>query len=378
MAEIKRKNAKKKSAGRQAWDAVLTGISYMIPFIVGGGVLWGIAKAMGGYNIAADMKALVADGGSYKDYTLAMVIYSIGSAIFDVCVPVIGAYTAYALSDKPGLAPGFAVGVISNTIKAGFLGAVVGGIIAGYVVNFLKDASKKVPSSVQSVFPILIIPVVGTMVTSLLMWYVIGVPIGWFMTAITSLLTNLQGIGGAVFGAAIGIGMSTDQGGPISKAVALVANGLNADGILGPAACKMCGGMQNPLGVCFAQIIDRFAGKKKFTEKERSTTVSGLVLACCYIQEYVIPFLVQDTWRCIIPCMIGGAISGGLCGYFALESAAVHGGVFVIPMMSNPLQFVLFWFAGAAVNGILYFLLRKPVAAEGDMAGNGVLDQLLG
>jgi len=178
--------------------------------------------------------------------------------------------------------------------------------------------------------------------------------------------------------AAIGIGMSTDQGGPISKAVALVANGLNADGILGPAACKMCGGMQNPLGVCFAQIIDRFAGKKKFTEKERSTTVSGLVLACCYIQEYVIPFLVQDTWRCIVPCMIGGAISGGLCGYFALESAAVHGGVFVIPMMSNPLQFILFWFAGAAVNGILYFLLRKPVDEEGDMAGNGVLDQLLG
>ena len=165
MAEIQRKNAKKKSAGRQAWDAVLTGISYMIPFIVGGGVLWGIAKAMGGYNIAADMKAV----GGYTEYTLAMVIYAIGSAIFDVCVPVIGAYTAYALADKPGLAPGFAVGVISNTIKAGFLGAVVGGIIAGYIVNFLKDCSKKVPSSVQSVFPILIIPVVGTAVTSLLM-----------------------------------------------------------------------------------------------------------------------------------------------------------------------------------------------------------------
>ena len=377
MAEIKRKNAKK-NPGRQAWDAVLTGISYMIPFIVGGGVLWGIAKAMGGYNIGADMVALIANGGSYKDFTLAMVIYSIGSAIFDVCVPIIGAYPAYALSDKPGLAPGFAVGVISNTIKAGFLGAVVGGIVAGYIVNFLKDSSKKVPTSVQSVFPILIIPVVGTALTSLLMWYVIGVPIGWFMTAITSALTHLQGVGGAVFGAAIGIGMSTDQGGPISKAVALVANGLNADGILGPAACKMCGGMHNPLGVCFAQIIDRFAGKKKFTEKERSTTASGLVLACCYIQEYVIPFLVQDTWRCIIPCMIGGAISGGLCGYFALESAAVHGGVFVIPMMSNPLQFVAFWFIGAAVNGVLYVLLRKPVSEDGDMAGNGVLDQLLG
>ena len=241
------------------------------------------------------------------------------------------------------------------------------------LLDFLTGAKWKPGNDIYGILPMILGSIYITAGA-----VVIGVPIGWFMTAITSLLTNLQGIGGAVFGAAIGIGMSTDQGGPISKAVALVANGLNADGILGPAACKMCGGMQNPLGVCFAQIIDRFAGKKKFTEKERSTTVSGLVLACCYIQEYVIPFLVQDTWRCIIPCMIGGAISGGLCGYFALESAAVHGGVFVIPMMSNPLQFVLFWFAGAAVNGILYFLLRKPVEAEGDMADNGVLDQLLG
>lgn len=373
MAEIQRKNAKKRSQGRVVWDAVLTGISYMIPFIVGGGVLEGLAKAMGGYNIAADMKEL-----TYTAYSFAMVVYAIGAAIFDVSVPVIGAYVAYALTDKPGLAPGFAVGVISNTIKAGFLGALIGGILAGYIVNLLKSWSKKVPSSVQSVFPILVIPVVGTGVTSLLMWYVIGVPIGWLMTLITGALMNLQGVGGFIFGAAIGAGMSTDQGGPISKAVALVANGLNADGVLGPAACKMCGGMQNPLGVCFAQIIDRFTGKKKFTEKERSTTLSGVVLACCYIQEYVIPFLVQDTWRCLVPCLIGGAISGGLCGYFALESVAVHGGVFVIPMMSNPLQFILFWFAGAAVTGILYFLLRKPVAEEGNMAGNGVLDQLLG
>lgn len=372
MAEIKRKNAKKKSQGAIVWDAVLTGISYMIPFIVGGGVLWGVAKAMGGYDIASAMKGLAP-----AEYSPAMVIYAFGSAIFDVCVPIIGAYIAYALADKPGLAPGFAVGVVSNSIKAGFLGAVVGGILAGYVVNLLKQGSKRVPSSIQSVFPILLIPVVGTLISCLLMWYVIGVPIGWFMTAVSAALMNLRGVGGLVFGAAIGAGMSIDQGGPISKAVALVANGLNADGILGPAACKMCGGMQNPLGVCIAQIIDRFTGGRKFTAKERSTTLSGLVLACCYIQEYVIPFLVQDTWRLLIPCLLGGAISGGLCGYFALESAAVHGGVFVIPMMSNPLHFVLFWFAGALVTGVLYFLLRKPVAEDEEMNGNGVLDQLL-
>lgn len=374
MAEIQRKGAKKKSQGAIIWDAVLTGISYMIPFIVGGGVIEGIAKAMGGYNIAADMAAV----GDYTQYTLAMVVYAIGAAIFDVSVPIIGAYIGWALADKPGLAPGFAVGVISNTIKAGFLGAVIGGLIAGYITIWLKDLSKKVPTDVSSVFPILLIPVISTGVTSLVMWYIVGVPISWIMNIITGALTNLQGVGGFVFGAAIGAGMSTDQGGPISKAVALVANGLNADGILGPAACKMCGGMQNPLGVCIAQIIDRFTGKKKFTDKERSTTISGLVLACCYIQEYVIPFLVQDTWRCLVPCLIGGAISGGLCGYFALESAAVHGGVFVIAMMSNPLQFILFWFAGALVTGTLYFLLRKPVDQEAEMAGNGVLDKLLG
>lgn len=372
MAEIQRKKVKKQSQSAVIWDAVLTGISYMIPFIVGGGVLWGVAKAMGGYNIGSEMADL-----AYTAYTPAMVIYAIGSAIFNICVPIIGAYIAYALSDKPGLAPGFAVGVISNTIKAGFLGAVLGGILAGYIVIWLKKASKNVPNSLQSVFPILVIPVVATVITSLLMWYVIGVPIGWCMGIITNFLTDLQGIGGFVFGAAIGAGMSVDQGGPFSKAVALVTNGLNADGIYGPTACKMCGGMQNPLGICIAQTIDRFTGKKKFTQKERDTTISGMVLACCYIQEYVIPFLVQDTWRCLIPCMIGGAISGGLAGFAGLESPAPHGGVFVVALMSNPLQFVLFWFIGAAVTGILYFLLRKPVSEEQQMGENGVLDKLL-
>lgn len=372
MAEIRRKNYKQASQATIAWNAVLTGISYMIPFIVGGGVLWGIAKAMGGYNIAAEMKGVPLD-----QYTLAMLIYTIGSAIFNVCVPIIAAFTAYALADKPALAPGFAVGVISNLIKAGFLGAVVGGLIAGYIVIYLKQLSRKVPSSIQSVFPILIIPVIASALSCMIMYYILGIPISWFMGIISSSLMQLEGIGGFVFGAAIGAGMSIDQGGPISKAVALVANGLNADGILGPAACKMCGGMQNPLGVCVAQIIDRFSGKRKFTEKERSTTASGLVLACCYIQEYAIPFLVQDTWRCLVPCMLGGALSGGLAGYFALESPAVHGGIFVIPMMSNPMHFIAFWFAGALLSGTLYFILRKPVTEEANDLGNGVLDQLL-
>ena len=371
MAEIKRKGtkAKKKSEATRIKDAIMTGVSYMIPFIVGGGVLQGIAKAMGGYNIANDMAGL-----AWGDYTFAMTINAIGGAIFTVAVPIIGAYVAFALTDKPGLAPGFAVGTVSVTIGAGFLGALVGGIMVGYVTDFLKQLSKKAPEDVKSVFPILLIPVGSTLICCLLMWYVIGVPIGWFMGALEALLTSLQGIGKFAFGAAIGAGMSTDQGGPISKAVALFSNGLNTEGILGPTASKMCGGMQNPLGVCIAMLI---GGKKKFTDKERSTLVSGLVLACCYIQEYVIPFLIKDTWRCIVPCMIGGAVSGGTVMMLGVESAAVHGGVFVVAMMSNPLAFVGCWFLGAVVTGVLYAILRKPIVEGAADEGNAILDQLM-
>ena len=334
-------------------------------------MLQGIAKAMGGYNVAAEAAKL-----AWSEYTLAMTVNAIGGAIFTVAVPIIGAYVAFALADKPGLAPGFAVGAISVTIQAGFLGALVGGILVGYLVNWLKDLSKKAPKDIQSVFPILIIPVFATLISCALMWYVLGVPIGWFMNALEDLLLGMQGFGLFAFGAAIGAGMSTDQGGPISKAVALFANGLNTEGILGPTASKMCGGMQNPLGVVFAMFLDTLTGKKKFTEDERSTMISGLVLACCYIQEYVIPFIISDTWRVIVPCMIGGAISGGLCMLFGVESPAVHGGVFVVAMTSNPLQFILFWFAGALVTGTLFFIIRKPRSEENGQQGNAILDQL--
>ncbi|QWT17940.1 PTS fructose transporter subunit IIC [Collinsella sp. zg1085] len=371
MAEIQRKGAKakKKSELVRMKDAIMTGVSYMIPFIVGGGVLQGIAKAMGGYDIAAQAANL-----PWSEFTLAMTIHAIGAAIFTVAVPIIGAYVAFALADKPGIAPGFAVGVVSTTVAAGFLGALVGGIMAAYVTNYLKELSRKVPEDVKSVFPILLIPVGSTLICCLMMWYVIGVPIGWLMTGLETLLTNLQGFGRFAFGAAIGAGMSTDQGGPISKAVALFTNGLNTQGILGPTASKMCGGMQNPLGICIAMLL---GGKKKFSKKERSTIVSGLVLGCCYIQEYVIPFLIKDTWRCIIPCMIGGAVSGGTVMLLGVESAAVHGGVFVVAMMSNPLVFVGCWLLGACVTGVLYAILRQPLEPDMTDGGNAILDQLM-
>jgi PTS system fructose-specific IIC component len=377
MAELQRKGAKKKSQWSVIKEAIFTGVSYMIPVIVGGGVLQGIAKGIGGYDIASQAAEL-----AYTQYTFAMVLNAIGAAIMDLSVPIIGAYCAYSIAEKPGLAPGFAVGFISVTIKAGFLGALVGGVLAGYVVNVMKGWMKKAPKDLQSVFPILLIPVGATAFVCLVMWYIIGVPIAWFMTALTSFLTGLEGAGAFVFGAAIGAMMSIDQGGPIGKACALFTNGLNADGIFGPTASKMCGGMQNPIGICIAMLI---GGKKKFTDNERQTIVSGLILGCCYIQEYVIPFLVKDPVRVLVCCMCGGAVSGGLAMSFGLESMATHGGVFVVPLMtaganapfSGPVMFILCWLAGALVTGVSYALVKPALDADAVDMGNPILDKLV-
>ncbi|GJM55580.1 PTS fructose transporter subunit IIC [Coriobacteriaceae bacterium] len=379
MAELARKGAKsaKKSQGAVIKEAIFTGVSYMIPVIVGGGVLQGIAKAMGGYDIAQQAAEL-----AYTQFTFAMVLNAIGAAIMNLSVPIIGAYSAYAIAEKPGLAPGFAVGFISVTTQTGFLGALVGGILAGYLVNWMKDLMKKAPKDLQSVFPILLIPVCATLIVCLAMWYVIGVPIAWFMGALTTFLTGLEGGSRFIFGAAIGAMMSIDQGGPIGKATALFTNGLNADGVFGPTASKMCGGMQNPIGICIAMLL---GGKKKFAENERQTIVSGLILGCCYIQEYVIPFLVKDPIRVLVCCMCGGAVSGGLAMTFGLESMATHGGVFVVPLMTasadapfaGPVMFLLCWLAGALVTGVSYALVKAPISATETDTGNPILDNLV-
>ena len=368
MAEIARKK-KKRSQAVIIKDAVMTGISYMIPIIVGGGVIQGFAKALGGYDIANAAAAVAA-----SEYTFAMVVNAIGAALMTLTVPVIAAYVAFAMADKPGLAPGFAVGTISVTMNAGFLGGLVGGIFVGYVVNWAKELSKKAPKDIQSVFPIFVIPVGCTLVCGLLMWYVIGVPIAWLMTLLTDFLTHLSGGSKIVFGAVVGALMSIDHGGPICKATGQFINAFAVEGLYVPLAAKMCGGIQNPLGIVIAMFL---GGKKKFTDAERSTALSGVILSCCYIQEYCIPFLVRDTWRVMVPCMCGGATASALCMFFGVECPAVHGGIFVVPMMSNPLLFILFWIIGACVTGTLYAILRRPLSGEEGDEGNAILDQLM-
>lgn len=350
MAEIKRKKVSKKSQLMFIKDSLMTGISYMIPVIVGGAILQAIAKAMGGYDIGSHMSSVD---------SLDKVIFLIGTCLINFTVPVIGGYTAYAMGDKPALAPGLAMGSIALTLNTGFVGGLVGGIIAGYLTITIKKI--KVPKALQGIMPILVIPVVVTLLSGLLMYYVFGTPIAWFMGMLTDFLVSLSGGSKFVLGAVIGAMMCTDNGGPINKTAATFVNALNADGFFIPTSAKMCGGMTSPLGIAIAVLL---GGKKKFTDGEREQAKTLAILSCCYIQEGVIPFQVNDPIRVTASCMTGGAITGGLCLLYGLESPAVHGGAFVIPMTSNPLLFIGLWALGGCITGVLYAFLRKPLLKD--------------
>ncbi len=347
MAEIKRKTNTKKSQGMFIKDSIMTGISYMIPVIVGGGVLQAIAKMMGGYDIGSHMQEID---------TLAKVIMLIGQSLMNFTVPAIAAFIAYAMADKPGIAPGLAMGALANSINTGFVGGVVGGLLVGYIVIAFKKL--KVPKALSGIMPIMIIPTFATLISGLLMYYVFGVPIKAFMGALTGMLLSLSTGSKFVMGAVIGAMICFDHGGPINKTAALFVNGLNADGFLIPTSAKMCAGMTAPLGIALATVL---GGKKKFSPGEREQAKSLAILSCCYVQEGVIPFLMKDPVRVAISCMTGGAITGGLCMVTALESPAVHGGAFVIAMTSKPLLFIGLWALGACVTGVLYAILRKPL-----------------
>ena len=218
-----------------------------------------------------------------------------------------------------------------------------------------------VPKDFQGIMSIMVIPVVSTLVCGMLMYYVIGRPIAWFMSVLQAWLISLSSASRFLLGAVIGAGMCVDYGGPIGKSVSAFTNGLNAEGLFVPTSAKMCSGMTAPLGIAIATFL---GGKKKFSDDDRENAKSALYLSCCYIEEACIPFLIKDPVRVILSTAIGGALTGGLCLMLSLESPALHGGVFAIPLTSNPLLFIGLWFLGSVVTGIIYATIKKPLLVE--------------
>lgn len=332
----------------------LTAISYMLPLVVTAGLLIAIGNLTGG-QVIEDYQS---------NYSVWDALVSLGVQGMGLLAPVISAAIAYSIADRPGIAPGLMMGLIANSIGAGFLGGMLGGYLVGFFVSFLVT-NLKVPKWAQGLMPMMIVPVVSTIVIGLLMYFVVGVPIVWLTNSLTEFLTNLQGSGRFLFGAIVGGMAAFDFGGPVNKVASLFADGLLLEGVLEPEAVKVLASMVPPFGVTISWLLAKAFRKPKYTELEEENIKVAFPMGLCMITEGVIPIAAVDPLRVIFSCTTGAAIGGGLSMSWGVGSPVPSGGVFIIPAMTDPIKFTIALLIGSAITGILLFILKKePVEAQ--------------
>jgi len=329
---------------------LMTGVSYMLPVIVAGGLSLALAFAFGG---------IPEPGQSYPEGSLAWAFTLIGGeTAFGVFVGVLSAFIAYSIADRPGIAPGLIGGLLASSIGAGFLGGIVSGFLAGYLVKFLSD-KLRLPSVLAGLMPVLILPFVGTVVVGLLMIYVIGPPVAGVLNAMTGWLQSL-GTGNAVLlGLVLGAMMAFDMGGPVNKAAYAFALGIISQ-VNTPIAAVMAAGMTPPLGLALAAFLFR----NRFDAEEREAAKPAIVLGLAFITEGAIPFAAKDPFRVIPSLMLGSATAAALSMYFNIGSRAPHGGafVFLIPnAITNLLLYVVAILAGTFVTALALLILKRPL-----------------
>ncbi|MGW0778728.1 PTS fructose transporter subunit IIABC [Streptomyces sp. NPDC002835] len=341
---------------------LMTGVSYMVPFVAAGGLLIALAFAIGGYEI--NSAPSVAEHFVWGEAaSWAALMFQIGGAAFGFLVPVLAGYIAYGMADRPGLVPGFVGGALAVTIEAGFLGGLAAGLIAGAVVKAIQRV--RVPAVLRGVMPVVVIPLISSAVVGFLMFVVVGKPIASLQKAMTDWLSGLSGGNAVLLGVLLGLMMCFDLGGPVNKvAYAFAVGGLAAptEGSLKVMAAVMAAGMVPPLGMALATTVRG----KLFTKTERDNGKAAWVLGASFISEGAIPFAAADPLRVIPSAMAGGAVTGALSMAFGATLRAPHGGVFVVPLIGQPLLFLLAVAAGTAVTAALVVLLkshRKPETA---------------
>ncbi|MFD1671022.1 PTS fructose transporter subunit IIC [Agrilactobacillus yilanensis] len=339
---------------------VMTGISYMIPIVVAGGILGALAKGFGGYNIGDAVQPGVTPWSNLDPFSWTGFwwgVNQIGSYAMTFAVAVMAAGTAYSIAGRPGIAPAFILGYVANDTKAGFIGGLILAFAVGYFVNFMKKW--KVPKWMNGLMPVLIIPVITTFVVGMLFTVFLSQPLAFIMIKFQNWIISLNGGSKAIIGAVIGACMGFDLGGPVNKTASLAANALGADGIFAPWAAKLIGGMTPPIGAFIAVMI----AKKKFSREQVETAKTALPMGLCFITEGVLPFAAADPIRFIISSVLGSSAAGAIALGLGCESPAAHGGVFVVPMMTHPLYFLLALLVGSAVTGIVYAVLKRPETA---------------
>lgn len=348
----------KESIGHQIYKHLMNGVSHMLPFVVGGGILIAIAFLIDGFSV--DLNSLPADQrANFGTITqVAALFKGIGGTAFGFMLPILAGFIAMSIADRPGLAVGFVGGSIAANGTSGFLGALVAGFVAGYIVNLLKKIFSKLPESLDGVKPVLLYPLLGIFLIGVIMQFVVEPPIGALNTAINNGLNGLNGASAVVLGVLLGGMMAIDMGGPVNKAAYVFGTASIAAGNYNIMAAVMIGGMVPPLAIALATIFF----KNKFTAEERKAGPTNFIMGLSFITEGAIPFAASDPLHVLPACAVGSAVAGGLSMAFGCTLMAPHGGIFVVPTIGNPLMYLVALVIGAFIACGLLGLLKKKVS----------------
>ena len=347
------------SVGHQIYKHLMNGVSHMLPFVIGGGILIAIAFLIDGF--AVDLNSLPFDERSnFGTITpMAAMFKSIGGVAFGFMLPILAGFIAMSIADRPGLALGFLGGAIAANGKSGFLGALAAGFIAGYVVLLLKKIFSKLPSALEGMVPILLIPVFGLLITGAGMVYVIEPVVGFINTALNNGLKNMSGANIILLGALLGAMMAVDMGGPVNKAAYVFGTAQIAAGNYDIMAAVMIGGMVPPIAIAIASLLF----KNKFTEQERKAGPTNFVMGLSFITEGAIPFAAADPLHVIPACVVGAGVAGGLSAAFNCTLMAPHGGIFVFPVVGHAAMYLVALVVGSIISALLLGVLKKKVVA---------------
>lgn len=348
----------KESIGHQIYKHLMNGVSHMLPFVVGGGILIAIAFLIDGFSV--DLNSLPADQrANFGTITQGAALFKgIGGTAFGFMLPILAGFIAMSIADRPGLAVGFVGGSIAANGTSGLLGALVAGFVAGYIVNLLKKIFSKLPESLDGVKPVLLYPLLGIFLIGVIMQFVVEPPIGALNTAINNGLNGLNGASAVVLGVLLGGMMAIDMGGPVNKAAYVFGTASIAAGNYNIMAAVMIGGMVPPLAIALATIFF----KNKFTAEERKAGPTNFIMGLSFITEGAIPFAASDPLHVLPACAVGSAVAGGLSMAFGCTLMAPHGGIFVVPTIGNPLMYLVALVIGAFIACGLLGLLKKKVS----------------
>ena len=343
--------------GHQIYTQLMNGVSHMLPFVVGGGILIALAFLIDGLSV--DLNSLPADQrANFGTITpVAALLKGIGGTAFGFMLPVLAGFIAMAIGDRPALAIGFVGGMMAANGKSGFLGALVAGFVAGYIIVLLRKVCDKLPQAIEKIAPVLIYPVVGILIMGLFMTFIVEPIMGGINTGLNNALTGMGGSSKIILGMILGGMMAIDMGGPFNKAAYVFGTAAIAAGNYDIMAAVMIGGMTPPCAIALATLLF----KDKFTKEQRETVPTNFIMGLAFITEGAIPFAASDPIHVLPSCIIGSAAAGALSMAFNCTLMAPHGGIFVFPVVGNAMMYVVALVAGTVISAVLLGILKKKV-----------------